>query len=98
MPVDNALGTFLQRIAVVMTENDLTDQVVLPGKERGTDDLGCIPIHVACKGTLTNLFSFFGSLQAMDRLVRIEKVTLENDTRFHRADHHADGCVHLTTS
>ena len=77
---DNALGAFLQRIAAVMTESELTEQVVLPGKEVETEDLGCIPIHMACKGTLTNLFSFFSSLQALDRLVRIEKVALENDT------------------
>ena len=82
VPVDNALGAFLQRIAAVMTENELSDQSVLPEKELETGDLGCIPIHISCKGTLTNLFSFFNSLQAMDRLVRIKKIAIENEAGF----------------
>jgi Tfp pilus assembly protein PilO len=82
VPSDNALGAFLQQMASVMTERELTDQVVLPGKELEMGGLGCIPIHMTCKGTLTNLFRFFDRLQTLDRLVRIEKVTLENDADF----------------
>lgn len=82
VPSDNALGAFLQQMAGVMTERELTDQVVLPGKEMEAGGLGCIPIHIACKGTLANLFNFFDRLQTLNRLVRIEKVTLENDADF----------------
>ncbi len=82
VPVDSALGTFLQRIAAVMTENELTDQAVLPEKETEAGDVGCIPLHITCKGTLMNLFGFFGDLQAMDRLVRIKKIGIENDAAF----------------
>jgi hypothetical protein len=53
--------------------------VVLPGKEVKTDDLNCVPIHLACKGTLADVFRFFTRLQTLDRLVRIEKVALDND-------------------
>jgi Tfp pilus assembly protein PilO len=79
VPADRALGTFLQQIAGIMTDCRLTEQVVLPGKDVKTNDLNCIPIHVACKGTLTDLFFFFTKLQSLDRLVRIEKVAMEND-------------------
>ncbi len=79
VPADRTLGTFLQQIAGIMSDCHLVQQVVLPGKEWKTEDLTCIPIHVACNGTLTSLFSFFAKLQSLDRLVRIEKVTLEND-------------------
>jgi Tfp pilus assembly protein PilO len=74
------LGTVLQQIAAIMKDCGLGEQVVLPGKESKTDDLNCIPIHLACKGTLADLFRFFARLQSLDRLVRIEKVALDNDT------------------
>jgi len=80
VPADRALGTFLQQIAGIMTDCRLVEQVVLPGKELKTNDLNCVPIHVACKGTLADLFRFFARLQSLDRLVRVEKVAMENDT------------------
>lgn len=80
VPADRALGTFLQQISGLMKECRLTEQVVLPGKEVKTADLNCVPIHMACKGTLTDFFGFFQKLQSLDRLVRIEKVALENDS------------------
>ncbi len=79
VPADRTLGVFLQQIAGIMKDCNLVEQVVLPGKEWKTEDLNCTPIHVACHGTLTSLFGFFAQLQALDRLVRIEKVALEND-------------------
>lgn len=82
VPADKALGAFLQRITAVMAEHELTDPVVLPGKEQETTDLGCIPIQMTCEGTLTNLFDFFNTLRTLDRMVRIEKVTLDNDPDF----------------
>ena len=79
VPAESALGTFLEQIAGIMTECQLTDQVVLPGKEWETSSVSGIPIHITCKGTLTSLFDFFSRLEALDRLIRIEKVTLVND-------------------
>ncbi|MGE5296815.1 MAG: type 4a pilus biogenesis protein PilO [Solirubrobacterales bacterium] len=82
VPADHSLGAFLQRMTALMTEHGLTEQMVLPGKEEKAEDLGCIPIHMTCQGTLTNLFDFFNTLRTMDRLVRVEKVLLENDAEF----------------
>lgn len=79
VPADRALGTFLQQIAAIMKDCGLGEQVVLPGKESKTDDLNCVPIHLACKGTLADLFRFFARLQSLDRLVRIEQVAMDND-------------------
>jgi hypothetical protein len=39
VPVDRALGTFLQQIAGLMKDCHLVEQVVLPGKEWKTEDL-----------------------------------------------------------
>ena len=82
VPSDNALGTFLQRVTSLMTTQQLTDQVVLPGQEIQGQEVGCIPIRMTCQGTLTNLFGFFRGLQEMDRLIRIETVKIENDPGF----------------
>ena len=35
-----------------------------------------------CKGELAQMSEFYRQLQAQDRLVRIEKVTLSNDDNF----------------
>ena len=80
VPADRALGTFLQQMAGIMTDCRLAEQVVLPGKEVKTNDLNCVPIHIACKGTLADFFRFFTKLQSLDRLVRIEKMAMDNDT------------------
>ncbi|MEN6578122.1 MAG: type 4a pilus biogenesis protein PilO [Phycisphaerales bacterium] len=82
VPPDRALGGFLQQIAAIMVEYELTDQAVLPGKESVAGDLCCIPVHLTCKGTLTQLFGFFNRLQALDRLVRIEAAMFQNDAGF----------------
>jgi len=82
VPEEASLGTFLQEIARIMTGHHLTDQVVVPGKEVEADGINCVPVHVNCKGSLKDIFSFFGDFQAMSRLVRIETVVLKNDTEF----------------
>ena len=82
VPEEASLGLFLQEIARIMTEHHLTDQVVVPGKEGESGGVGCTPVHVNCRGSLKDIFSFFHDFQSMDRLVRIEKVILQNDRDF----------------
>jgi Tfp pilus assembly protein PilO len=79
VPAEGMLGVFLQQIAGIMTEHHLADQVVIPGNERQTDSVNNIPIHMTGTGRLPDVFDFFTDLQALDRLVRIEKVVLKND-------------------
>ncbi len=80
VPPEGTLGTFLQRMAGIMTGRRLTNQEVVPGKAWETDGLTCIPVQVTCAGTLADVFSFFNDLQALNRLVRVEKVALINDS------------------
>jgi len=82
IPGHRDLGEFLQTIANLMNKHDLKDQVVQPGKEIEAERLNCIPVSVQCKGSLKQIFDFFGSLQLLDRLVRIEQVKLTNDGDF----------------
>jgi Tfp pilus assembly protein PilO len=80
VPAKQASGPFLKDIAHLMTEHGLSDQVVAPGKETEADGIRCIPVSMDCTGSLKNIFGFFRDVREMDRLVRIEKVVLENDS------------------
>jgi Tfp pilus assembly protein PilO len=82
VPSEASLGSFLQEIARIMTEHHLTDQVVVPGKETQCAPICCILVRVNCKGSLKDVFGFFRDFQAMDRLVRVEKVVLQNGSDF----------------
>jgi|GEM_PF-364511 len=84
VPADEALGAFLQQITTIMEEHHLADPVILPlpGQKTQAGDLGCIPVQMTCRGTLADSFDFFNRLRTLDRLVRLEKVVMENDARF----------------
>ncbi len=82
VPGERALGVFLQQLADLMTENRLREQVVAPQSEMKADDLGCIPINLQCKGKLSQIFKFYKRLQTLDRLVRVERIKLINDSGF----------------
>jgi len=83
VPSDNSLGVFLKRIANLMNEHDLREQRIEPGREvQEVEGLSCVPVTMQCKGRLKHIFEFFSSLQSLERLVRIERVRLQNDNRF----------------
>ena len=82
VPRQRTLGVFLHRIANLMNENNLREQLIRPGKEVEAEELNCIPVSMQCKGGLKQIFAFFKSLQVLDRLVRIEQIKLVNDSDF----------------
>jgi Tfp pilus assembly protein PilO len=82
IPEQRALGVFLHRIADLMNEHDLKEQVIAPGEEVKADKFNCIPVSMQCKGKLAQLSEFHRRLQALDRLVRIEQVKLSNDSNY----------------
>jgi Tfp pilus assembly protein PilO len=82
VPAQKSIGEFLQQIAKLMSQYSLTEQVVAPGKEIKGDGLNCIPVDMQCKGKLVQIFEFYKRLQDLDRLVRIEQVSLTNDADF----------------
>lgn len=78
MPEQRELGTFLHQIADLMNAHNLKNQFIEPGKEVETEKLNCIPVSMKCKGKLAELFEFYKSLQNLNRLIRIEHVSLVN--------------------
>jgi Tfp pilus assembly protein PilO len=82
IPLQRDIGVFLRKIADLMNEHNLKEQVIAPGKEIEADELKCIPVDMQCKGRLAQIFEFYKQLQGLDRLVRIETVVLVNDSDF----------------
>ncbi len=82
IPGQRDLGEFLHRIADLMKEHSLTDQVITPGKEVKADEFICIPVSMLCDGELSRISEFYRRLQALDRLVRIEQVKFTNDNSY----------------
>lgn len=82
MPGRRNLGVFLHKIANLMNEHDLREQLIQPAQEVEAEGLNCVPVSMQCKGRLGQIFNFFGSLQTLERLVRIERIKLENDKDF----------------
>jgi Tfp pilus assembly protein PilO len=82
VPGHRDLGMFLQEIASLMNRHELKGQLVQPGKEVAAETLSCIPVSMQCKGRLEQIFKFFDSLEALDRLVRVERIKLTNDKDF----------------
>ena len=82
IPEQRAHGMFLGRVADLMKEHDLKDQVITPGEEIEAGKFKCIPVNMQCKGELAQISEFYRRLQILDRLVRIEKVKLSNDNNY----------------
>ena len=82
MPDQRDLGGFLHRIADLMKEHSLTDQVITPGEEVRAEEFNCIPVSMRCDGELSQISEFYRRLQALDRLVRIEQVKFTNDNSY----------------
>jgi len=82
IPAQRALGVFMHKIANLMNEHHLREQVIVPGKEIEVDELKCIPVNIQCKGRLKQISEFYRRVQGLDRLVRIEQVKLVNDNDF----------------
>lgn len=82
IPANRDLGSFLQKVADLMNQHDLTEQQIQPSTEIEVDELRCIPVSMKCKGGLEQMFEFYKSLQDLDRLVRIEHAQLKNEGDF----------------
>jgi Tfp pilus assembly protein PilO len=77
VPQGRNLATLWRQVADVMNKCGLTDQLVQPGVEVKSQELCSIPLTIECNGTMEQIFSFFESLEEINRLIRIEQVTLD---------------------
>ncbi|MHC4072062.1 MAG: type IV pilus inner membrane component PilO [Planctomycetota bacterium] len=82
IPDQRDLGGFLHRIADLMKEHSLTDQIITPGEEVKAEEFICIPVSMRCDGELSRISEFYRRLQALNRFVRIEQVKFTNDNSY----------------
>ena len=82
IPKNRNFANLWDQIAKVMNRHNLQEQLVQPGTEIKGKELNCIPISIQCSGYHTQIFEFFKSLQKFDRFIRVESVTLTNDSDF----------------
>ncbi len=82
IPGERSLGSFLQQIAELMDKNGLKDHSVQPRENIENKDFAYIPLVVDCKGELKDIFNFFRSVEELERLVKIEEVTLNNSASY----------------
>lgn len=82
IPGDRAIGVFLHKMASLMNDYNLQEQLIEPGKEIEAGQLNCIPLKIQCKGELKQIFEFYSQIQQLDRLIRIEQVKLKNNKDF----------------
>lgn len=90
LPEQRELGSFLQKIAGLMNKHNLKNQFIEPDKEIETEELNCAPVSMKCTGTLAQIFEFYKSLQRLDRLIRIQSVSLDKKNNI-------DGEVNMDT-
>ena len=82
IPSERGLGDFLNKIADLMKEHNLTAQQVQPLDEIEAEQVNCIPVNMKCKGRMKDIFEFYKSLEELERMVRIEQVKILNDSDF----------------
>jgi Tfp pilus assembly protein PilO len=82
IPEKRDLGLFLSRIADLMNQYELREQIIESREEIKGENFSCIPLNIRCKGSLTQMFEFYQRLQGLDRLIRIEQVKFLNDGSF----------------
>jgi Tfp pilus assembly protein PilO len=82
IPDQRDYGSFLRKITDLVNEHSLEETIIEPGDMVEAGEFNCIPVSMQCTGRLGQIFNFYGSLQALDRLVRIEQVKLSSDADY----------------
>jgi Tfp pilus assembly protein PilO len=79
IPENRQFASLWQEIAELMNRHNLQNQQVKPGDESQEGAICSVSLDIQCNGSLSDMFAFIGSLERMERLVRIEQMDLTND-------------------
>lgn len=82
IPLGRAHGEFMQNLASVMKKQGLEELVVQPGVEVQVGELVKIPVYIRCQGKLMHIFNFFKALEGLQRVIRIEEVSMTGSDKF----------------
>ncbi|MBN1816622.1 MAG: type 4a pilus biogenesis protein PilO [Sedimentisphaerales bacterium] len=70
------------QIADEMKTHGLQDQLIQPREQTVIDGLQCNTINLEGAGSLSQIFAFLQSLDRMERLIRFQKLELQNEEDF----------------
>jgi Tfp pilus assembly protein PilO len=79
LPQQKGMGQFLEDMSGLMAKHGLAEQVMIPLDEARVGSVSCLPITFRCQGRLAQIFAFYRDLADLGRLVRVQKVSLDND-------------------
>jgi len=79
LPRQKGMGQFLEDMSGLMTRHGLAEQVMIPLDAAQVGSVSCLPISFSCQGRLAQIFAFYRDLVDLDRLVRVHKISLDND-------------------
>jgi len=79
IPAGKSFAELWRQFADLMNQCHLADQMVQPGSPVESDEIGAIPLTIACSGSMQDLYAFFRAVEQWDRLIRFERVELTND-------------------
>lgn len=82
IPERREFADLWEQIADVMNRYHLKGQIVQPGGEIAGDDINCIPISIQCSGSMSQIFDMLNSLSSFERMIRLEKLDIVNDSEF----------------
>ncbi len=79
LPRQKGMGQFLEDMSGLMTRHGLAEQVMIPQDGAQVGAVSCLPITFSCQGRLAQIFAFYRDLTDLERLVRVNRVSLDND-------------------
>ena len=79
LPRQRGMGQFLEDVSGLMARHGLAQQVMMPLDAVQVGSVSCLPITFRCQGRLAQIFAFYRDLADLDRLVRVQKLSLDND-------------------
>ena len=88
IPQEKELGGFITRITGLMSRHNLDEQQVSPGEPQDITHSPSVDIEdflvravsfeMECRGDIQRVFDFYRDLMKLDRLIRIERISLNS--------------------
>jgi Tfp pilus assembly protein PilO len=76
LPQQKELGGFLREISTCLSEEKFANQFIEPGRPTRQELFHNLPIILRFKGSYTSLANFLKRLDRMERLTRVQKLTI----------------------
>ena len=79
VPVQKEVGQFIQSVSLSMKQHQIQRQMILPKPEIIAGSLKGIPVMIQGYGHLEQFYGLLKDIDALDRIVRMQKIRFDND-------------------